>query len=160
MAATSSPITIRNLADHPELLPMVARWHWSEWGHTDPEGSLEAWTESLRRRTGRAGVPSNYVAFIDGQPVGSASLVRHDMSTRTDLEPWLAGVYVLSDHRGLGVGSALVEDVTAEAARSGHPTLYLYTASAAAFYVRLGWKHLAEEPYVGRSVRIMYLDLR
>lgn len=44
-------IVIEPLSRHPELVPVAARWHWSEWGHTDPGGTLESWTAALGHDT-------------------------------------------------------------------------------------------------------------
>ena len=41
------------LADHPEAVSTIGRWHWDEWGHADPSGSLETWNEALRGRAQR-----------------------------------------------------------------------------------------------------------
>jgi hypothetical protein len=38
------------LSDYPEFVPVVARWHWQEWGHTDPGGTLAVWTAGLARQ--------------------------------------------------------------------------------------------------------------
>lgn len=41
------------LSDYPEFVPVVARWHWREWGHSDPAGSFahgqRAWPGRLAR---------------------------------------------------------------------------------------------------------------
>lgn len=42
---------IENVADHPAFVELIARWHWDEWGHADPGGSLQSWTAGLARRT-------------------------------------------------------------------------------------------------------------
>ena len=64
-------------------------------GHTlRPEDFLEARTKRLRQRCGTGGVPSAFVAFDGPDLFGSAALVQHDLPDRTNLEPWLAGVYV------------------------------------------------------------------
>ncbi len=28
-------------ADHLDLVDLIARWHFAEWGHLDPSGTLE-----------------------------------------------------------------------------------------------------------------------
>ena len=38
------------LSDYPAFVPVVARWNWQEWGHTDPGGTLAAWTAGLARQ--------------------------------------------------------------------------------------------------------------
>ena len=154
------PLEIHSAADHLELIPKLGLWHWEEWGHHDPNGSLESWTEGLRERTNRDRVPAMFIAFEETAAVGTAVLVEHDMDTRTDLSPWLAGVFVLPEARGRGIASALCRHA-AEAARSfGVPRLHLYTNGAESLYESLGWRAGGREAYEGRTVMLMSLDLR
>jgi hypothetical protein len=84
------------LADHLDLLPLLAEWHFREWSHLRPGETLQ---DGVRRLCGCArpgGVPSTFIAMADGQLIGSASLVRHDMEIRTNLSPWLSDVYMPS----------------------------------------------------------------
>src|SRR5215217_1254735 len=99
---------IVSIADYLQLVPTIAKWHWDEWGNTDPRGSLQGWTEGLATRTNRDRIPTTYVALEEGEPIASVTLVEHDMSTHRHLTPWLAGVYVTPEHRGRGVGTTLV----------------------------------------------------
>jgi hypothetical protein len=96
-----------SLADHLDLVATIAQWHWDEWGHADPTGSLEAWTTGLATRTLRDTIPTSYVALVEHMPVGSVTLVDHDMTTHQELSPWLAGLYILPAYRHQGIGSAL-----------------------------------------------------
>ena len=80
-----------------------------------------------------------HVAVDGDEPVGCASLIEHDMLTRPELSPWLAGVFVPREHRRRGIGAALVERVVAEARSLGVPRLYLYTPGSGTLYLRLGW---------------------
>jgi GNAT superfamily N-acetyltransferase len=148
-------VRIELLADHPHAVPEVAAWHYAEWGHLDPAGSLNSWTKGLRQRTRREGIPTTLLALDDEMPVGSASLVQHDMSTRADLTPWLAGVYVLPAYRRRGIGGALVRRAMGLAADLNFETLYLYSRSAMVFYRRLGWRVFDFEHYEGRKVAVM-----
>jgi N-acetylglutamate synthase-like GNAT family acetyltransferase len=66
-------------------------------------------------------------------------LVAHDMDSRPQLTPWLAGVFVEPQCRGKGIGSALVRRIEAEARSLGVSTLYLYTPHTEFLYERLGW---------------------
>jgi GNAT superfamily N-acetyltransferase len=151
--------TIASIADHLDLVPIIARWHWAEWGHLDPEGSLEAWTAGLARRTNRNAVDALYIALADGRPVGSATLAAQDMSTHMELTPWLSGLYVLPSFRRQGIGRALAAHVAQQAADLGIPALYLYTGGSEGFYRRLGWEPISIEPYAGAMVTIMRLLL-
>jgi GNAT superfamily N-acetyltransferase len=150
---------IESIADHLDWVPLIAGWHWHEWGDTDPHGSQAQWTRGLSERTLRDQIPTTYVAVEQRQPVGSVTLVEHDMEIRWDLSPWLAGVYVQHHSRRHGVGSALVGHALWQVQRLGFPALYLYTHSARPFYERLGWEALEETVYHERSVAIMRFSL-
>ena len=147
------------LAEKPELAPILARWHFEEWGHLTPDRPFEQWVERMQGRAHRDQIPLTVVAFEGEQPVGLASLVFHDMDTRKDLSPWLAGVYVSPAFRGRGYGAALVTAIEEQAAQLGIETLYLYTNSAQGLYARLGWKEIEREEYRGREVVIMCKNL-
>lgn len=148
-------VRISSISENLDCVPTVAQWHWTEWGHTDPRGSLESWTTGLKERTNPNRIPATYLAFEDNTPIGTAVLVEHDMDTRMDLSPWLAGVYVRPEHRGRGVASALCTHAMREAERFGARVLYLYSGSAVPLYQRLGWQEFGTEFYEGRDVVLM-----
>jgi GNAT superfamily N-acetyltransferase len=150
---------IVSIAERLDLVPTIARWHWEEWGHHDPGGSLLSWTAGLAERTRPDGVPTTFVALEGDLPIGSACLVEHDMLTRPELSPWLAGVFVVPEMRQRGIGSALVEHATRRAAAFGTARLFLYTNGAEGVYSRLGWRVREREIYEGRTVTIMELCL-
>ena len=123
---------------HEELIPVIAKWHWDEWGHADPTGSLESWTSGLQGRTAVDAIPTTYVALSDrGEPIGSVVLVEQDMDTHPELSPWLAGLYVLPAYRGRGLGTALARHATDRCIAMGFEKLYLYTSRARSLYGRL-----------------------
>lgn len=150
-------IQIESIADHLELVDRIARRHFDEWGHLDPSGTLETWTEGLRHRTKRDQIPTTYVALEGNELLGSVTLVEHDMLTRPDLSPWLAGVYVTPERRHQGIGSLLVRHTVHQTARMGVKHLYLYTHAAREFYTKLGWRFLEEDMYEGQLVAIMMM---
>ena len=151
-------LRIENIANNLDLVETIARWHWDEWGDSDPAGSLESWTERLRQRTNRDRIPTTYVALDGDELLGSVTLVEHDISTWPGLSPWLAGVYVKPSRRGQGVGSALVRHAVRQAAEMGIARLYLYTDSARGFYEKLGWCHIADDYFEGSPVSVMAID--
>ncbi len=152
-------VHIAHIADHLDLLPLIGRWHWDEWGQHDPEGSLESWTAGLGERVHRDRVPCTVIGFVGDTPIGTAVLVEHDMDTRLDLTPWLAGVYVERAQRGRGVGSALVRHAMNAAHGMGVSRLYLYTNGSEKLYASLGWESIGREPYEGRLTTLMSADL-
>jgi len=148
---------IEPLSQHLPLVETIAAWHWNEWGHADPNGSLQDWTESLRARSRPAGVPSTFIAISEqnGDPVGSVCLVALDMDTHPELSPWLAGLFVAPSSRGHGIGSALARHAMTRAFEAGVETLYLYTSTATSLYQRLGWHVLFREVYEGQWSDVM-----
>ena len=152
---------IASIADHPALVEEIARWHWDEWGHADPWGSLAAWTESLRRRARRDGVPTTFVALEGERLLGSVTLTDHDMPGHplyAELHPWIAGTFVHPDARGRGVGTELMRHAARRAAEWGVPRLHLYTEGARGFYERLGWRAIDETEWEGGLVTVMTLE--
>jgi len=149
---------IESIADHLDHVDTIARWHWDEWGHHDPDGSLQSWTEGLKQRTKRDTIPTTYIALDGDELLGSVTLVEHDMSVHLDLTPWLAGVFIKPERREQGVGTELVRYVVGKAAEMGVKKLYLYTGSAREFYEKLGWSYVTEGYYEGRDVVIMAID--
>jgi predicted N-acetyltransferase YhbS len=113
----------------------------------------------LRTRSGHRQIPTVFIASTDGTPLGSAMLVAHDMDSRLQWSPWLAGVVVAPEHRGRGIGAALAAHATAEARALGLPALYLYTFSTEQYYARLGWQLIERCSYFGESVSIMSRSL-
>lgn len=146
---------IEYLADHPLLIPELVRLHFEQWGHLRPDETLEHRTRRLEACCGRSGVPMVFVAIEGGALCGSAMLVAHDMDTRPDLTPWLAGVYVVDAYRGHGYGSALTQRVESEASALGVERLYLYTPDAEGFYSRVGWALDHRCEYLGQEVAVM-----
>jgi GNAT superfamily N-acetyltransferase len=146
---------IAYLADHPTLLPELARLHFAQWAYLRPAETLEERTRRLGDCCGRGGVPSVVVALEAGAVCGSAMLIANDMETRPDLTPWLAGVYVVEEARGLGYGAALVRRIESAASAIGVERLYLYTPDAEDFYATLGWTVDERCRYLGQRVAVM-----
>src|SRR5205823_1620404 len=121
------------LADHQDFIPELAQWHHCEWAYLRPGDSVEARITRLRGYCGYRQIPTVVVAHTDGTLLGSAMLVTHDMDTRKEWSPWLAGVFVAPDQRRQGIGAAMVRRVIEEAAALGVQRLYLYTPSTEQF---------------------------
>jgi GNAT superfamily N-acetyltransferase len=146
---------IEYLADHLGLLPELARAHFAEWGHLRPDETLEERTRRLEGFCGRGDIPAVFVGLAGDKLCGSAMLIEHDMATRPELTPWLAGVWVAPEYRRGGVGTALVDRVVAEACFLGVPELYLYTPDARGFYSSLGWSVMDRVEYLAQQVVVM-----
>jgi predicted N-acetyltransferase YhbS len=95
--------------------------------------------DGLRRIIEAAAFDRALVAEIGGTIVGTVLLVAEELEPAHDVSPWLAGLVVAPDHRGQGIGAALVRAIEAEAAALACPFLYLYTGDAEPFYAAAGW---------------------
>lgn len=136
-----APVRLELLADHLDLVPTVARWHWREWGEEDDELDEAKWVAVVGSRTGRDEVPFTLIAFVDEQLVGSLSVCADDTDAEfADEGPWLSGMFVRPPARDLGIGRQLVAEVERRATAAGHRTLWAHTAEAERFYVRCGWE--------------------
>jgi N-acetylglutamate synthase-like GNAT family acetyltransferase len=146
---------IAYLADHPEFLRTLAEWQHGEWGHLRPGDTVEARMVRLGGSEEPDRIPLTVVAHENGEVRGSASLIAHDMDTRMELTPWLAGVFVAPEHRCRGIGAALVRRIMAEAGRLNVPVLYLYTVHSENFYAGLDWSLLEHTTYREQHIAIM-----
>ncbi len=150
---------IEYLADHPDRLETLAQWHHEEWRHLNPGDTVEKREVRMRAHLAKRQIPTTFVAFDGDTLLGSACLLADDMHQYRDLTPWLASVFVAPEHRGGGVGSALVQRVVEEARALDVKTLYLYTPDRESFYARMGWLVLERTEYMGVKVVIMSITL-
>jgi GNAT superfamily N-acetyltransferase len=153
------------LSEYPEFVPVVARWHWQEWGHTDPGGTLRGWTAALARQAAADRIPGTLVAVEAGAPVGAVCLVETDMpghSPVAALSPWIKGLYVDPSARRRGHGTLLMSRCETWAAALGYRALYLYTergSAAERLYAAIGWQLLRHDHYNGLAASVMCKSL-
>lgn len=146
---------IEYLADRPDSLPTLARWKHQEWGHLRAGDTVEKRQARIAATSNRDQIPLTVVALEGEEVLGCASLIAHDMETRMELMPWLAGVFVGEAYRRRGIGAELVQRIMSEAGRLKVPLLYLYTVHSEKFYAALGWSFLERTSYLEHDVVIM-----
>jgi len=152
-------VRIEYLGDNAALIPTLARWHYEEWRHLNPDKTIEQYIARLHSHMGRKQIPTTFVALSGGILLGSSSLVAYDMDIHRDLSPWLASLYVSPIYRSRGVGSALVHRVIKEAEALDVDALYVFTPDREGFYIRLGWSTVERTEYRGYEVAIMALEI-
>jgi predicted N-acetyltransferase YhbS len=143
------------LADHLELAPLLASWHYQEWAALLPDWSRTQAEAELQSHTGRRQIPTTLVALQDGRLLGSASWLEADLDGWEHLSPWVASVFVIPEFRGRGLGRALVRRAVEEARALGVTVIYLFTAGQAGYYEKLGWELWQRTEHHGRDVVIM-----
>ena len=143
-------IEFYDVAEHPELKDLIVRWLCESFGAPK---NYEFW-RSLVAHCRSTDFPMIYVAFVDGTPTGTVGLSRADILSRQDLCPWLVALYVCSEFRCNGIGSALQDFAIEKAKDLGYDTLYLLT-SLTGYYEKKDWEYMGDETnYDGTIVRI------
>ncbi|MGE0652464.1 MAG: GNAT family N-acetyltransferase [Alphaproteobacteria bacterium] len=156
--APGAGLVVAPLADHPEHVDLVVDWNFRFWGPVTAR-SHAGYVERVRGYLSRGPLPIVLVALADGKPAGTVSVNLDDMSTRPDLGPWVANLYVDPAFRGRGVGSALVRAAEDAARAAGHARIFLYTPDQERMYTRLGWRVIDRDVYDGEDVAVMTKDL-
>lgn len=143
------------LADHQDVIPVLAAWFHQEWAYLYPGRTVQDVSRSISERINRDKIPLALLAFEDDELVGTVCLKSADMDTRPELTPWLAGLYVKESRRGKGIGTALVRAIEAKALAMGINRLFLYTPAAEHFYADLGWRLKERTCYHNVPVSLM-----
>ena len=145
------------LADHPDGIPVLAKWLFDEWGHRSPDGFVEGMADNLRERLHRDRLPLALVALEDGEPIGTVSLKMREVEIRPRYEQWLGTLFVPKVSRRKGAGSLLVEAAADEARRLGIRELYLYArhSETQRLYAGLGWAEIERPEYRASPAVIM-----
>ncbi len=146
---------IELLADHPQHVETLGRWHCEEDGRADDRHWLDFWRRQLESECGRERTPIAFVALDGDEPVGAISLVENNMTSHPELSPWVAGTFVHPSRRREGIGAALVEHALARARELGVHRIYLYTERARGLYEKLGFRHLWDEVHEAEPVAVM-----
>jgi predicted N-acetyltransferase YhbS len=143
------------LADRPDDLETLAVPMFEYWRRVPTDDTLAARRERLREHLNRSELPIAWVAHDNGTVLGTAALRANDLPEYPQLTPWLSGVFVLPEHSGRGVGSALCRHVEVQAAQLGYSRLYLFTLDHQSLYNRLGWSFLYKGTWQGLYVDVM-----
>ena len=157
--AYQNNVRIEHLARHTDAIRTVATWIQTEWQRSFLDATYQELLSELEGRTTPHRVPETFVALDGDRLVGTASIVKHDMSTRSELSPGLSAVYVPPEFRNRGIGSKLVRVAMEEAEILGVKRLYLFTPDAIGFYTRLGWNVFEETTYRSLDVVIMLYEI-
>lgn len=136
---TSVDHTICDLAERPDLLPIVADRIWRAWWR-DEGLSLAEMEAMVAESLGAAPMPFTLVAHRAGLFLGTASVIADDLKARPAYTPWLAAVFVEPYARRAGIAASLVESATRKAFLQPIERLYLNATPAnSSLYEKLGW---------------------
>ncbi|HEX6506064.1 MAG TPA: GNAT family N-acetyltransferase [Chloroflexota bacterium] len=138
-------ITVNSLADHPDLVSQVVNIAWSEWGDTLTEEDHQRWLRDAEEDCrSNSKFSAGFVALSGHMPVGVVQLHEYDLEDMQDRSPWICGMVVKPEYRGLGIARRLLQALESFAGARGVERLWVFTESAPDFYERCGWSPYAE----------------
>ena len=147
----SNKLHVVAMSEVPDHFWLVAKWIYEEWWET-PDNSISVVSNLLKEHLASTTVPQTFVALLDGQPVGSVSLIENDLPERADsvekslITPWLNWLYVLPEHRQQGIGGRLIEGAFTRAKLQGAETIHIAAPAAhEGFFIRHGWEVVQRE---------------
>lgn len=135
-------VTYDYLSNHPEFAETLGEaiyYQWEEMYQKQGKSVADV-VETVRARAVSDAIPLTMVAVECGVLLGSVTIKENDFAAHPELTPWIAGVFVLPEQRGRGIGSGLVlhaEKIAAD--QFGVEETYLYTGSASGLYAQLGY---------------------
>lgn len=143
------------LSNHPGLIPSLAQQCADEWAHLYLAWGEGEAAEEFRMARTDGSIPATLVALDDdGGLLGTVSVIEDDLPGYEHLNPWLATLLVLPEHRGHGVGAFLVQAAERFAREAGSEEMYLFTESADGLFRRMGWEEVNKTTANGHEVRI------
>jgi GNAT superfamily N-acetyltransferase len=163
MATSSGPVTVQLLADNETLIATIGEMRWREWGHAPEPADLDWWIDVTAREAGRAHLPITWVAIDEhGEALGAVGLGTFDLEERRDRTPWVLGMIVRPDCRGMGIGSLLLAHLETWARSHGYEQVWVANEGPAViFYRKCGWElsETVERPS-GEGVSVLTKSLR
>jgi len=162
-AEKNSGVSIDYLANHSTVIPELSTLLYNEWADLYQAAGLtrQDLITALELRCATNQLPLTLVAIAaDGQLLGAGSIKLDEPGTKAGLSPWLGGIYIKEQQRGLGLGALIVTALEDKARELGVTALYLSADTAEGFYLRLGW-HVLErlESHGVRDVVLMTKEL-
>lgn len=138
-------IVVESLSAHPELVADIVEIAWEEWGAALPNEEHTRWLREAERDCRLNTVSSAGFVALDGETaIGTVQLHEFDIDAMRDRSPWVCGMVVRAEFRGMQVGRRLLTTLQLFARSHGVERLWVFTEHAAAFYEACGWERFAE----------------
>jgi GNAT superfamily N-acetyltransferase len=142
VATSSGPVAVQLLADNEKLIVAIGDLRWREWGHAPEPEDLDWWVNVTAHEAGRDHVPITWVAIDEhGGALGAVGLSAFEIEEGRDRSPWVLGMIVRPDRRGMGIGSLLLAHLEAWAGSHRYKRVWVATGGHAIdFYRKCGWE--------------------
>ncbi len=153
-------ITIDDLSIHINFIPLLANWHFKQWGDLTGASTESDYKILLSKSISTSQFPLTLIATNEVNLLGSVNIVDCDMDIRSEFTPWLAQLYVTPSERNKGIGFSLVSAATARCKKLGFHSLYLYTSGTlSSYYKQIGWSVIENVYYKGKERTVMIIKL-
>ena len=148
------------LADRPADVPLVIDWWRTVWADRMGE-DIELARAQLLGSLSKKELPIHIMATLDGVPVGTAALKRHELAELfPDYHYWLGSVFVDDGARNGQIASAMSLHIIDLAKRMQLPHLYLQTVNlSGGLYAKLGWEAVTEFTHMDEHALLMFREL-
>lgn len=143
------------LKNHPVIALRLAELCGTEWQHLYTGWNREVALREFESQRADGTLPLSLVAIEQDELLGMVSIIFDDLPGYERLNPWLASLLVVPEHRGKRIGSRLVHEAERLLARNNITKAYLFTESARSFFDKLGWLALQSATCNGISVSIL-----
>ena len=148
-------IQVKALSPSDPEISICARWRVGEFAEVLGT-SIEEEEQALKALAADQSRQVALVAICGGRPAGTCLLVTSEIDPAHNVSPWLAGLYVATEFRHLGVGRTLVHEIEEQARLRGVSNIYLYTDdSESSYYRKLGWKVMDRVDWKGLPTNLM-----
>jgi GNAT superfamily N-acetyltransferase len=153
-------MNITFLDEHPEFVPHLAAWCYSEWKQFYGEKTLGDVVDYFSSNRNRERLPITYVAVEANDPLGTITLDVEDLDLRgyENISPWLVCLYVAETARARGIARKLIHHAMAEAVRLKIGTLHLWTENLEDVYGSLGWRVVERTRFHNHDITVMRRD--
>ena len=145
-------VEVLNLADEEKHIEQVSAWVWEEWSKQSGT-KLEDIIYRTKHSICKGKVPQVLIAKYKDELVGTVSIWHNDLTSRQDLTPWLAALYIKKEYRGKGIGTLLQDKVIEIVKELGYKSLYLITDHDN-YYERSGWVFLTMAPDKNSKIKV------
>lgn len=111
-------------------------------GHAPEPEDRDWWIDVTAREAGCDRIPITWVAIDEhGEPLGAVGLGEFDIEERRDRSPWVLGMIVRPNRRGMGIGRLLLSSLEGWAGTHGYTQVWVANEGPAiGFYRKCGWE--------------------
>jgi len=154
---TIGSLQFHALEERPEAASLLSEWFVDDWPGYHRGRSLPDVASRFRLVPD---VIETLVAELEDEVVGTVAL-RGSWEAAPEIPPpWLGGLYVVSEHRGEGIGMALVEAAVRLADARGYDAVHLAVRIDPASYLARSWRFVGTISFGEENVTVLSRDTR